>query len=756
MNANRSESAFTQDALSAELSERRSQLDELAKDETGAKREHIFHKDLAGIIKRAVKFTDGTATLRDDAENMHIMTLTAISLPIVNTEFGHIAGDKYLKDVIEHSRKSFQYVKESDPKASFEIFRRSNQDFTGLVFSDSAELFAMKLQDSVDSIAGADLKKSVSYIKMAEVVEVYNQLFKQYEIKSDQPNYEHLQLKILGEVLLKMSEYKREFKKLEDLGSEFLNMEFAPTAEQKEYFNKYVVTSFKGSAFANLEHFYNTDGISKPKILEFINVCHELASDRTLGETETIVTYFDVILEKYAHELSQNHISFKHNHHETTPPTQSFVEFSEKYQTKEHQKIQLAKESLEQMEQLVESNLNKLKEIVNPNEDLKKVSVDNTESAEYIANQMAKFVDQLDYLNANGFPIGDQLLAARTRIVDQKLTNPAAVSNSLTAGKGLKIYEDLIKIKMAVEIEKTEFNIRLCTVDAMTGLKNKTAYENRLQEIHKAGNEESQIIASDLAFLKYFNSEAGRATGDTAIHAAAYILEQLENNFSGVEVYRIGGDETAMIVAGDENRVTEVINFIHTTASITGPIPDSGNSLGKYIPEEIQFNLGYCLKNEAEMALELLLDPSVDVLSNVDKMRLDKNSDQFDFDFYANQIAKVQNIIADLEIEDQKIYSRVVRLAEIYKSNNREHFYTLYPYSGKGLAGLDINVLEQILQSDPNLTDEEIVAKVHGAIDQNLGLNNHRLRIIDKLIQSYAKTKMVNEYVQKNAVKVVE
>lgn len=93
----------------------------------------------------------------------------------------------------------------------------------------------------------------------------------------------------------------------------------------------------------------------------------------------------------------------------------------------------------------------------------------------------------------------------------------------------------------------------LANTDALTGLKNKTAFDievKKLDALIADGNAEFAIAMIDLNYLKTTNDNYGHECGDAALKKVAAIISK---NFEGMPVYRIGGDEFVVIVEGNES-----------------------------------------------------------------------------------------------------------------------------------------------------------------------------------------------------------
>lgn len=88
--------------------------------------------------------------------------------------------------------------------------------------------------------------------------------------------------------------------------------------------------------------------------------------------------------------------------------------------------------------------------------------------------------------------------------------------------------------------------------DALTGVKNKTAYEDavkRMEERMRIGRPEFAVAMFDINGLKYVNDKYGHDFGDILIRNCCQLLCQ---TFKHSPVYRIGGDEFVIILEGSD------------------------------------------------------------------------------------------------------------------------------------------------------------------------------------------------------------
>lgn len=137
---------------------------------------------------------------------------------------------------------------------------------------------------------------------------------------------------------------------------------------------------------------------------------------------------------------------------------------------------------------------------------------------------------------------------------------------------------ELLEKTQSELIESNKSNYVLAHFDQMSGLYNRTAYEEKLEElskeIEKIKKENNIIIfVADLNFLKYLNDNFGHHIGDDAIRKTAKILLECfsyDNEFC----YRTGGDEFCVISIGNtiEDYEAQFNNFIKRTKEIKNEV----------------------------------------------------------------------------------------------------------------------------------------------------------------------------------------
>lgn len=104
-----------------------------------------------------------------------------------------------------------------------------------------------------------------------------------------------------------------------------------------------------------------------------------------------------------------------------------------------------------------------------------------------------------------------------------------------------------------VSAEKKAANLKqLANHDALTGIRNKTAYDQEIKRVDallKAGDTKVGLAIADLNFLKKINDSYGHDKGDLAIKTLCRIICSV---FKHSAVFRIGGDEFAIILRGED------------------------------------------------------------------------------------------------------------------------------------------------------------------------------------------------------------
>jgi diguanylate cyclase (GGDEF)-like protein len=114
----------------------------------------------------------------------------------------------------------------------------------------------------------------------------------------------------------------------------------------------------------------------------------------------------------------------------------------------------------------------------------------------------------------------------------------------------------LVAIQDITARKKAEEYLRyLGSHDVMTGLYNRTYFEETLQEMEKDRKDPVTMIVADLNGLKAVNDKLGHPAGDNLIRRASEVLKaSFEENSI---VARIGGDEFIVILTGVDDQITD-------------------------------------------------------------------------------------------------------------------------------------------------------------------------------------------------------
>lgn len=114
-------------------------------------------------------------------------------------------------------------------------------------------------------------------------------------------------------------------------------------------------------------------------------------------------------------------------------------------------------------------------------------------------------------------------------------------------------YNDTVKMlkKYIDKINKQAYT------DAATDVGNKAAYQDAVQRIDKMrhhSNGDYAVFVMDINYLKMYNDKYGHEFGDMLISDASSIIKRI---FGKYNIYRIGGDEFAVIINAPEENLCE-------------------------------------------------------------------------------------------------------------------------------------------------------------------------------------------------------
>ncbi len=129
------------------------------------------------------------------------------------------------------------------------------------------------------------------------------------------------------------------------------------------------------------------------------------------------------------------------------------------------------------------------------------------------------------------------------------------LSEELTASEEeLRSQNELLEDSREQLAESEQRYKELAMLDALTGLKNRYALRNELEDVLQQGSR-GTIYFIDLDQFKYVNDSFGHLTGDAVLQEVGKRLSTLENK--QVNVNRIGGDEF-VLVAVETQRISDV------------------------------------------------------------------------------------------------------------------------------------------------------------------------------------------------------
>lgn len=150
-----------------------------------------------------------------------------------------------------------------------------------------------------------------------------------------------------------------------------------------------------------------------------------------------------------------------------------------------------------------------------------------------------------------------------------------------------------------------DFVSQLAYMDGLTGIGNRTAFQEKMEELEKRKQEEGSIgiVIFDVNNLKWVNDTLGHSEGDQMIKKGAEAISQAFAQEKG-DCYRIGGDEFVVFLTGEqaaercEQAIGRLREELHTY--------NSGQSRGY----DLSIASGYAVYDEscAEMTLADLFE----------------------------------------------------------------------------------------------------------------------------------------------------
>ncbi|HZG31190.1 MAG TPA: DUF1883 domain-containing protein [Ensifer sp.] len=142
---------------------------------------------------------------------------------------------------------------------------------------------------------------------------------------------------------------------------------------------------------------------------------------------------------------------------------------------------------------------------------------------------------------------------------------------------------------------------RIANTDALTGLANRRAFDEKLASVFAAENVLSgALVISDVDHFKKFNDTYGHLVGDKVLTIVADILRKHGNE--DVFVARAGGEEFAMIIEGQQP--AEVLRIAESVRMALEETPFRDEAAGTDYGR-ITISMGICMKVDATDAKDI-------------------------------------------------------------------------------------------------------------------------------------------------------
>ena len=145
--------------------------------------------------------------------------------------------------------------------------------------------------------------------------------------------------------------------------------------------------------------------------------------------------------------------------------------------------------------------------------------------------------------------------------------------------QNIMIYIRDIEDEYAEQLRRQKSLEKISFEDSLTGLQNRTAYNQTVQVISKRTSGSCGVIFSDLNGLKYMNDNFGHAAGDKYLKSFADFLKK---SFRTNSCYRIGGDEFVTIIQDctEEEFNARTTSFISCAQALKDTSVSVGSAYG--------------------------------------------------------------------------------------------------------------------------------------------------------------------------------
>lgn len=168
-------------------------------------------------------------------------------------------------------------------------------------------------------------------------------------------------------------------------------------------------------------------------------------------------------------------------------------------------------------------------------------------------------------------------------------------------------FRKLSKDRLEEEKANSRNYLTMANTDSMTGLRNKHAfaeYETSInQQLQEGSLDKLAVVVCDLNGLKYVNDNIGHAAGDKLIKDAAALLT---GHFTHGAVFRIGGDEFAVVLQGKGYDTLEPV-----AAEFNRTVEEN------VAKDEVVVSIGYSVFGEGDRTLH-------DVFERADKLMYER------------------------------------------------------------------------------------------------------------------------------------
>lgn len=134
---------------------------------------------------------------------------------------------------------------------------------------------------------------------------------------------------------------------------------------------------------------------------------------------------------------------------------------------------------------------------------------------------------------------------------------------------------------------------RLSVTDSLTGLHNRTYFEQEMHRLEAEGCTPVGIVLCDIDGLKLVNDSFGHDAGDRLLLATARVLK--ETSPGRGTVARIGGDEFAILLPGSDEAATERVcsEFRHAVDRYNAANPE----------RPLSASIGFAARNDASKSM---------------------------------------------------------------------------------------------------------------------------------------------------------